>query len=263
MTTAAEKEERFLRESGLAFMDLLCDREKISIDVGASKGLYTEKMLPHSKEVYAYEPLPGFAALLKQKFVGQPVVVRACGVSDKAGTATLHTPAYTDPKRGAETLHTWSSIFKDFSAEQTHYPGKFPDVETREIKVTTIDAEGHHPAGLLKVDVEGAELEVLHGSRDTLKTDQPVVLVELEERHRKGCIAEAAQYLKQFGYEGFFVRDRTLCPLNEFDAETMQAHENLPHIRNTVKMHINNFVFIPNTKKNIIEKIRGYLLNNS
>jgi len=47
-------------------LEILCDKKKNAIDVGANKGAYIQLILPLCKHLYAYEPLPqmGFAQIL-------------------------------------------------------------------------------------------------------------------------------------------------------------------------------------------------------
>ena len=51
---------------------------------------------------------------------------------------------------------------------------------------------------LLKIDVEGAELDVLQGARDVLKGAKPLVLVEV---HSDELEKECAQFLEGLGYD--------------------------------------------------------------
>jgi len=259
-TEQARKEALFLRESALEFMDILCLKDELAVDVGACKGVYTEKMIPHCLHVHAYEPLPDFAQHLRERFSGKNVTVYGKGLSDVSGKAVLSTPDYKDPDLlKHETLHTWSSIFKDFTNEQEEYPDRFIGVNRRLIEVGTLDEENLINVGLIKVDVEGAEVEVLRGAEKTLRQQQPVLLVELEERHRKGSISEAASYLSNLGYEGYFINGDTLSPLSEFTAETMQADKPFPHFRKTGRPHYNNFIFIPPRRKEVLAKIQKRL----
>ncbi|HEU4557632.1 MAG TPA: FkbM family methyltransferase [Longimicrobium sp.] len=75
-----------------------------------------------------------------------------------------------------------------------------------EVEVTTLDAEcarmGEDP-DVVKVDVEGHELEVLRGARELLARRKPVLFLELHpdllERGGSGP-AEVAGFLRGFGY---------------------------------------------------------------
>jgi FkbM family methyltransferase len=255
----SREDAMFFRTSALEFMDVLCSRDAITLDVGASKGLYTERMAPHSQEVWAYEPLTEFAERLSSRFADVNVTVRSVALSDRVGSAPLYTPEHTDASGARETLHTWSSLQKNFSDERERYPDRFTDVEQRMVAVTTIDAESPSPVGLIKVDVEGAELEVLRGAHDTLASQQPILIVEIEDRHRSGAIADVTSYLKSLGYSGFFILDNQLRPIAEFSVETMQVDRPFPHIRQKLGRRINNFIYIPGNRLDLVDTLRSRL----
>src|ERR1041384_8553199 len=45
-------------EREMELLDLLCDRNRPGIDVGAKIGMYTYRIRRHSSEVIAFEPIP-------------------------------------------------------------------------------------------------------------------------------------------------------------------------------------------------------------
>ena len=55
-----------------------------------------------------------------------------------------------------------------------------------------------------------------------LRDAAPVVLVEVEQRHRDGDVQEVFDYLAGLGYEGAFVRAGSLHPIDSFDVERDQ-----------------------------------------
>ena len=48
-----------------------------------------------------------------------------------------------------------------------------------DVEVVTLDSLGFTGVGFIKVDVEGAELQVLEGARMLLARDRPILLIEL------------------------------------------------------------------------------------
>jgi len=70
------------------------------------------------------------------------------------------------------------------------------------VRVQTLDslmAEGKYPhPQIIKLDVEGAEVDVLLGAAETLKIDQPLLFIEA---HSDTLREECCDILKRFGYE--------------------------------------------------------------
>jgi FkbM family methyltransferase len=135
------------------------------IDIGAHRGVILKEFIraaPRGRHV-AFEPLPELAAGLRSRFPG--VDVRECALSDgPAGEATF---TYVPAIDGLSGFRRRS------------YP---PGTRTREITVATdaLDralADDYVPS-MIKVDVEGAELEVLRGALDTLRTHKPTLVFE-------------------------------------------------------------------------------------
>lgn len=83
-----------------------------------------------------------------------------------------------------------------------------PEKSSREVLITTLDsfAEnlGDHPVSLIKIDVEGYELEVLKGAGRLIQQHHPVFFIELDDDNLKdqnGSALELIQFLHAFGYK--------------------------------------------------------------
>lgn len=133
------------------------------IDVGAHCGdVLTDivRYAPAGRHV-AFEPLPSQAADLAERFAG--VEVRNAAVSDEAGSARF-THVVSNPQL---------SGLRDrgFAGEAS---------ETIEVAVERIDdvVDPRRPVALVKIDVEGAELDVLRGGIELLRRDRPTVVFE-------------------------------------------------------------------------------------
>ncbi len=134
------------------------------IDVGANVGGFLERILHHAPRGshVAVEPVPDLAARLSELHPDQTVI--NCALSDTPGTATF----YHVPDNPA-----WSGFRK-----QDYPRGSTP----REIEVTvrTLDDLVPHDrhVGFVKIDVEGAELEVLRGGSNLIGRCRPIILFE-------------------------------------------------------------------------------------
>jgi FkbM family methyltransferase len=135
-----------------------------ALDVGCHEGVVLAEIVrvaPNGRHV-AWEPLPELADRTAARFPG--VEVRRAALSDRPGERDfVH----------VTTLPGWSG----FRARP--YPGR---QATRTIRVRTERLDDALPEGcvpaLVKIDVEGAELEVLRGGLQTIARHRPVVVFE-------------------------------------------------------------------------------------
>jgi FkbM family methyltransferase len=158
----------------------------VCMDVGAAAGLYT-MALSHlagpTGRVHSIEPLPfanlHLARLVKVRQAGN-VRRHAVALGAQPGVDIMHVPL------GRFGFVTGRS-FLDRSAA-----GPDPNVEFTyqvavAVTVDTLDAlcarEGIDRLHFVKVDVEGAELQVLEGGKQVITDFRPVMLIEIEARH--------------------------------------------------------------------------------
>jgi FkbM family methyltransferase len=213
------------------------------LDIGAHVGDFLLAMadLP-GLELVAIEPLPWAMAELTQRAAAAGVVVRAIetALSDRPGRLRLSVPVL----EGGDRIWQWASIAKDFAALRDRHP-EIIAVEDIEVPVTTLDALGLRGVTGIKLDAEGAEYEVLRGGRELLRTQRPIVSVELEERHRAGCTRAVPAFMDALDYECRFVMGEELRPVAAFDRATMQRAGASPASQDYSDPYVNCFFFIP------------------
>jgi len=139
--------------------------ESNCLDIGAHAGSILRVMLhyaPHGRHV-AFEPLPDFAAQLRSDF--PQVEVCEIALSDASGPRTFE---YVVRSPGFSGLRRRSY--------------ERPDEEVRTITVQTARLDdvvsAARPVALVKIDVEGAELQVLLGGVATLTRCKPFIIFE-------------------------------------------------------------------------------------
>lgn len=107
-------------------------------------------------------------------------------------------------------------------------------------------------AGLIKIDVEGAELEVLQGMKEFIKNSKPYIILEIlpvyniekeNGRQRKERELLLISFLKQLDY--------TMFRINEHDITITELTEIEIH----GKMRLTNYIFVPTQKVQEIKSI--------
>jgi FkbM family methyltransferase len=143
------------------------NKESNCIDIGCHKGEILEWMLRFAPqgEHYAIEPIPFLFQGLKEKFVQPNVHLCNLALSNKAGrmnfTVVKNAPAYSGIK-------------------QRKYAVENPELEIIKVDVQQLDEliPKAKNIRLIKLDVEGAELDVLKGTTRIIKECQPYIFFE-------------------------------------------------------------------------------------
>jgi FkbM family methyltransferase len=138
------------------------------IDVGAHKGELLALLLqsaPNGKH-WAFEPLPAFHQQLQAKYGSNPnLTILPFALSNQNGQTSfqhvVNAPAYS-------------------GIRQRKYATKNPQIEVLELPMRCLDEV--LPVGqridFMKIDVEGAELQVLQGAQQLLRQWQPTLIFE-------------------------------------------------------------------------------------
>jgi FkbM family methyltransferase len=183
-------EERF----GHALLEAV-GAETLVWDVGANIGLYTEKFLAKGARVVCFEPAPSALEILRAKFAAElagPVIIVPVALSDTCGTA----PMSTDGASPTNQLRMGAS-----------------DKGLVEVSIMRADDlirnQGVPPPTVIKIDVEGYELEVLRGFGDLLDSrDLLAVFIEVHFRllHERGLDHAPEEISSRLTRAGFKVR---------------------------------------------------------
>src|SRR5471032_427375 len=169
-----------------------------AIDVGGHIGFFTMHMAaavgPEGR-VYAFEPLDANASLLERSIAengfGDRVLFQRAAVGATPGIATLTFPVETLNSGGAYLL-------RDGSAP-------LAGNQKKEVPVVALDAlELRRPVRFIKMDVEGAEPQVLRGAARILAEDKPVILSELHPTQlERASGVTAGEFLAQIAALGY------------------------------------------------------------
>jgi FkbM family methyltransferase len=179
----------------------------VCIDVGSAADLYTavlSQLAGPAGQVHSIEPLP-FAHLLWARVLN----------ARRAGNVRHHSLAL-GAEPGTETMSVPFGSFglvtgRSYLMRQTgggpdsndEFAGHIPVVVTVDRLDDFCAREGISRVDFMKVDVEGAELQVLEGGKGVIETYRPTMLIEIEARHtaRYGHTPEdVSGWLLQRGY---------------------------------------------------------------
>jgi FkbM family methyltransferase len=228
-------------EPELPLLPVLCRKNAVALDIGANEGFFAHHLLPHAKSVIAFEPLPQMLARLRQRYADK-MVIHGVILSDREGQGELKYPA------GG---YMSATIAESNSAALES--GRV--IETVVAPMRTLDSFNLTNVGFVKIDVEGHEEAVLHGSVDTLKGEKPNLMIEIEERHAPGSLARVSTFLHDLGYSGFYLDGKQIKPIAQFNPLSDQVIQS-----GKAGKYINNFLFFPRDRAaGIVESARQYL----
>ncbi|HLW36606.1 MAG TPA: FkbM family methyltransferase [Chthoniobacterales bacterium] len=170
-------------EPELRMLPRLVSKTDVALDIGANAGFYAFRMSKIFSKVYAFEINDDLTGDLRNVNPGK-ITVMPIGLSSKAGEATLHIPVLN-----GLPLTGWASLA----------PGNCPDATgelTKPVKIATLDSFQLKNISFVKIDVEGHELHVLEGARQTLSAHRPRVLIEIKDQNR----AAAFEFFSELNY---------------------------------------------------------------
>ena len=179
---AETKEEMFWRDLPLAGL--------VVYDVGAFHGILTMFFAARCKQVVCYEPnQTNYGRLMENIRLNNlcNVEVRQFGIGAQTGSGTLH---YAPAMAGGGTL-------------DPHAVGPV----SQHVEVTTLDrdiaAGALPPPDLIKIDIEGWELEALQGAGETLAAYHPALFLEMHgetQREKRRKASAIVAFLCDAGY---------------------------------------------------------------
>lgn len=190
------------------------------IDIGGNVGthslLLSEVISPQSK-VYVFEPV--YADIIQmnvdQNHLQKQIVVYNEGVGNK--NEIIQVPVYDRDcainfgrfslKSNDTILVPTSNYFKKCKKTLTNIP------------IVTLDSKNFTDISIIKIDVEGMELQVLEGAIETIRREKPVIFMEIWKRKKKETLSFPIfqKLIKELHYKliyikGYYDDDYLLVP---------------------------------------------------
>ncbi len=177
----------------LKISEILNSDNNTILDVGASYGYLTLVLANSSAvkgKVIALEAHPDIARILNNNVEQNNLKNVACintAVSDRNGEVELN------------LFHETSNVLRV-------YPNSYKS--TIRISATTIDdivkKENIKKVNLIKIDVDGYELNVLKGAENTIKENQPIIVCESNQN------VDVARFLIDYGYKLYDIQGKSI-----------------------------------------------------
>lgn len=161
----------------------------VAYDIGSWHGFYAGVMAAQgARVVHVFEPLPANAFRIRRLIELNPekcIALHAMAVGEHESQMDL----LVMPDTSMAKLEV-----SEFQAGKEY-------LDRVQVPVRSIDqlvASGEcEPPSIMKIDVEGAEMHVLRGARETLRAHRPEIFAEI---HSQDLLAECGRFLEDAGY---------------------------------------------------------------
>ena len=158
--------QRLQRDAALKYIK----HWRVCLDIGSNIGQWTRPLAKRFESVVCFEPNPNFRECFNKNITEDNVLLWPYGLSDKEHKAS-----------------------QDFNS--TILQNEDGDISCR-----TLDSFGLTNVDFVKIDVDGFEVPLLTGAKETLTKNTPVINIEMKESKRSDIVARSRQILKNYGY---------------------------------------------------------------
>ena len=153
-------------------------RWRVCLDIGSNIGQWTRPVTKRFESVVCFEPNPNFRKCFEKNIQEKNVLLWPYGLSDKEHKAK-----------------------QDFNSTVLQQ-------EDGDIDCRTLDSFGLTNVDFVKIDVDGFEIPLLTGAKETLAKNNPVINIEMKKDKRNNIAQQCASILKDLGYK-FFKRTKS------------------------------------------------------
>lgn len=164
------------------------------LDIGANFGLHTlhaAKRVGSQGSVFAFEPVPKNLRLLQRNVTLTNV---------QAQTQIVPAAVSNQPEPTLEFYVPGDEVAVTASLQSTQNTQK---IQVKNVRLDDFWVSINQPIHLIKIDVEGAELDVLRGAKTVLQTWHPILLIEVHGfalPNFGASIKDLRAFLAELGY---------------------------------------------------------------
>ena len=144
---------------------------RVCLDIGSNIGQWTRPLAKRFQSVVCFEPNPNFRECFEKNIQEKNVLLWPYGLSNKEHKAK-----------------------QDFNSTVLHE-------EDGDIDCRTLDSFGLTNIDFVKIDVDGFEIPLLNGARETLSKNDPVINIEMKRDKRTDVVVKCESILKDLGYK--------------------------------------------------------------
>ncbi len=230
------------------------NKDSVFFDVGSNIGsfvLIANKTISQ-KNIYAFEPIPMLNKRLSKLFPN-------ANIKNIALSNSKTKTQFKIPKINHTQFLTRGTLNTNFI--ETNESGfNLLNVHTNTLDTFCFE-EDIKQIDVIKIDVEGHEFEVIKGALKSFKKYQPILIIEIEQRHHTEDITTIINEIKNIDYSCFYFDSKNFA-LTELtlDAKSLQQKTDFEKSRK----YVHNFIFIPNSKvqEGIVSDINRKIYND-
>ena len=164
---ASNGAQRLQRDAALEYVK----QWRVCLDIGSNIGQWTRPLSRKFESVVCFEPNPNFRECFKKNIDENNVLLWPVGLSDKEHKA----------KQGFN-----STVLRN---------------EEGDIDCRTLDSFALTNVDFVKIDVDGFEIPLLNGAKETLIKNNPVINIEMKKDKRSNIAQQCEHILQDLGYK--------------------------------------------------------------
>ena len=159
--------QRSQRDAALEYVN----QWRVCLDIGSNIGQWTRPLAKRFHSVICFEPNPNFRECFKRNITETNVILWPYGLSDREHRA------------------------------QQDFNSTILNEAEGDIQCRTLDSFGLTNVDFVKIDVDGFEVPLLEGARETLTANTPVINIEMKRDKRMPTVKQVEQILRDLGYQ--------------------------------------------------------------